>query len=74
MLWAAFFLVWALLFLELFNLTRWNWNETHNQNFATFTNAVLMLCVFSVGSAGLLKPAYKADDLCSEGWNGFMHD
>lgn len=49
MLWAAFFLVWALLFLELFNLTRWNWNETHNQNFATFTNAVLMLCVFSVG-------------------------
>jgi len=58
LLWGVLFLTWAILLVEVFSLTRWMSAETHNQNFASFGKALLMLAFFSTG----------------EGWNQYMHD
>jgi hypothetical protein len=57
-LWIALFMVWAIAYLEIFSLTRWMANETHNANFTTFGKTLVMLTFMSVGEA----------------WNAFMHD
>ncbi|GEM06733.1 calcium channel subunit Cch1 [Rhodotorula toruloides] len=57
-LWLVFFLVYALFYLELFGLTRWETKETHNANYYTFWSTLVLLILQSTG----------------EGWNAFMHD
>lgn len=59
LLWAVLFLFFAILFLEVFGLTKiGNNSESRFQNYYTFGNALVMLAFMSTG----------------EGWNGYMHD
>lgn len=53
-LWLALFLVWAIMFLEVFSLTKWQENETWMQNYSTFPRAMLMLTLMSTGWVQLL--------------------
>ncbi len=57
-IWIVLFIVWDLMFLEIFGLTRWGANETTNINFSTFWKSFVFLSFMSTG----------------ENWNQFMHD
>ncbi|PLW08520.1 hypothetical protein PCANC_24286 [Puccinia coronata f. sp. avenae] len=58
-LWVIFFLVWAILFVENFSLTRAGQTSlTRYSNYQSLANALVMLAIQSTG----------------EGWNAFMHD
>ncbi|SJX65516.1 related to CCH1-Calcium channel (alpha subunit) [Sporisorium reilianum f. sp. reilianum] len=58
LLWLTMFLVWAIMLLEVFGLTKWGPNETYSKNFSTFIGSMVFLSMISTG----------------EGWNSFMHD
>ncbi|KAG8763613.1 calcium channel protein [Ceratobasidium sp. 423] len=58
LLWFTLFIFYGIVFMEVFGLTRWDTAETHNQNYSSFGNALLMLAFMSTG----------------EGWNQYMHD
>ncbi|EST08271.2 Ion transport domain protein [Kalmanozyma brasiliensis GHG001] len=58
LLWLTMFLVWAIMLLEVFGLTKWGPNETYSRNFSTFISSLVFLSMMSTG----------------EGWNSFMHD
>ncbi|WVQ85091.1 hypothetical protein IAT38_007255 [Cryptococcus sp. DSM 104549] len=59
LLWATIFIFYAILYLEVFGLTKaGNSAETRFQNYYSFGNALLMLAFMSTG----------------EGWNAYMHD
>ncbi|CAE6352806.1 unnamed protein product [Rhizoctonia solani] len=58
LLWFTLFIFYGIIFMEVFGLTRWDSAETHNQNYSSFGNALLMLAFMSTG----------------EGWNQYMHD
>ncbi|WAQ82990.1 hypothetical protein PtA15_3A356 [Puccinia triticina] len=58
-LWIVFFLVWAILFVENFSLTRAGPTSlTRYSNYQSLANALVMLAIQSTG----------------EGWTAFMHD
>ncbi|KDN52688.1 hypothetical protein K437DRAFT_161584 [Tilletiaria anomala UBC 951] len=57
-LWVVLFLVWAILLLEVFGLTRWGPNETYAQSFSTFWASFVFLARMTTG----------------ENWNQYMHD
>ncbi|KAF8585271.1 hypothetical protein K439DRAFT_1632798 [Ramaria rubella] len=57
-LWFVLFLFFAILYVEVFGLTRWESAETHNQNYSSLGKALVMLAFMSTG----------------EGWNQYMHD
>ncbi|GAA6064276.1 hypothetical protein JCM10212_000978 [Sporobolomyces blumeae] len=56
-LWLVLFLVFAILYIEVFGLTRWEPQFSHNSNYYTFWNAMVLLVLQSTG----------------EGWNEYMH-
>ncbi|CAE6501684.1 unnamed protein product [Rhizoctonia solani] len=58
LLWFTLFIFYGIVFMEVFGLTRWDTAETHNQNYSSLGNALLMLAFMSTG----------------EGWNQYMHD
>lgn len=58
LLWITFFLVWGIMLVEVFGLTKWNINETYNKNFSTLLGTLVFLAMMSTG----------------EGWNSYMHD
>jgi hypothetical protein len=57
-LWMTLFLFFAIMFIEVFGLTKWYSAENSYQNYQTMGAALLMLVSTSTGS----------------GWNQFMHD
>ncbi|GAA5899990.1 hypothetical protein JCM8208_005559 [Rhodotorula glutinis] len=57
-LWACLFLTYAIFYLEVFGLTRWESAETHLSNYYTFASTLVLLALQSTG----------------EGWNEYMHD
>ena len=57
-LWVILFLVYSILMLEIFGLTRWNANETYARSFPTFWQAFIFLSMMTTG----------------ENWNQYMHD
>ncbi|KAI0740154.1 Ion transport protein-domain-containing protein [Earliella scabrosa] len=57
-LWVILFIFFAILFVEVFSMTKWNTGEGRNQNFSGMANALVMLAFMSNGEA----------------WNQFMHD
>ncbi|KAG6372714.1 Ion transport protein-domain-containing protein [Boletus reticuloceps] len=57
-LWFTLFLFFAIMYMEVFGLTKWYSGENIDQNFQTMGSALLMLVSMSTG----------------EGWNQFMHD
>lgn len=58
LLWLTMFLVWAIMLIEVFGLTKWGPNETYSKNFSSMVKAMVFLSMISTG----------------EGWNSFMHD
>ncbi|KAI0776961.1 Ion transport protein-domain-containing protein [Trametes elegans] len=57
-LWVILFLFFAILFVEVFSLTKWNTGETRNMNYSSMAKALVMLAFMTTG----------------EGWNEYMHD
>ncbi|KAG9312662.1 Ion transport protein-domain-containing protein [Chiua virens] len=57
-LWLTFFLFFAIMYMEVFGLTKWYSGENTYQNYQTMGSSLLMLIFMSTG----------------EGWNQFMHD
>lgn len=57
-LWLILFLFFAIMYMEVFSLTRWNSAETRNENYTTMAKALVMLAFMTTG----------------EGWNQYMHD
>ncbi|KAI8976389.1 Ion transport protein-domain-containing protein [Trametes punicea] len=57
-LWVILFLFFAILFVEVFSLTKWNSAETRNENYSSMSKALIMLAFMTTG----------------EGWNQYMHD
>ncbi|KPV76292.1 uncharacterized protein RHOBADRAFT_52318 [Rhodotorula graminis WP1] len=57
-LYSCLFLFYAIFYLEVFGLTRWESAETHLSNYYTFANTLVLLALQSTG----------------EGWNEYMHD
>ncbi|WFD19105.1 calcium channel protein [Malassezia caprae] len=52
------FLVWGIMLVEVFGLTKWGANETHAKNLSTLWGTLVFLSMTSTG----------------EGWNSYMHD
>ncbi|KAF8122971.1 Ion transport protein-domain-containing protein [Boletus edulis] len=57
-LWFTFFLFFAIMYMEIFGLTKWSSGENPYQNYQTMGSSLLMLAFMTTG----------------EGWNQFMHD
>ncbi|RPD56855.1 hypothetical protein L226DRAFT_468999 [Lentinus tigrinus ALCF2SS1-7] len=57
-LWVILFLFFAILYVEVFSMTKWNTGENRNQNYSSMANALVMLAFMTTG----------------EGWNEYMHD
>ncbi|KAF9484619.1 high-affinity cell membrane calcium channel [Pholiota conissans] len=57
-LWLVLFIFFAILFLEVFGLTKWGGAETATTNYSSLGSAMVMLAFQSTG----------------EGWNQYMHD
>ena len=57
-LWVILFIFFAILFVEVFGLTKWGSGETRTQNYSSLGTALVMLAFMSTG----------------EGWNQYMHD
>ncbi|KAG6853799.1 hypothetical protein C0991_001249 [Blastosporella zonata] len=57
-LWLILFIFFAILYVEVFSLTKWNSAETRNMNYNSISSSLVMLAFMSVG----------------EGWNQYMHD
>ncbi|KAH7886746.1 Ion transport protein-domain-containing protein, partial [Phlebopus sp. FC_14] len=57
-LWLILFLFFAIMYMEVFGMTKWNSAETSAQNYQTMGSALVMLAFMSTG----------------EGWNQYMHD
>lgn len=49
LLWIVLFIFFAIVYVEVFGLTRWGSGETHTQNYRDFFNALLMLIFMSTG-------------------------
>ncbi|KAG8883427.1 calcium channel protein [Tulasnella sp. 332] len=58
LLWFTLFIFFAIVYVEVFGLTRWESAETRYQNYREFSNALIMLAFMCFG----------------EGWNQYMHD
>ncbi|GJE94122.1 Ion transport protein-domain-containing protein [Phanerochaete sordida] len=57
-LWMVLFLFFAILYVEVFSLTKWSTGESRNQNYSSMPKALVMLAFMTTG----------------EGWNQYMHD
>ena len=57
-LWLILFMFFAIMFVEVFSLTKWGSGENRDQNYTSIANALVML----------------ASTSCGEGWNQYMHD
>ncbi|KAH9916480.1 Ion transport protein-domain-containing protein [Fomitopsis serialis] len=57
-LWIILFLFFAIMYMEVFSMTKWNSAETRYQNYTTMSKSLVMLAFMTTG----------------EGWNQYMHD
>ena len=48
-LWLVLFLFFAILYVEVFSMTKWNSGETRNQNYSSMPKALLMLAFMTTG-------------------------
>lgn len=73
-LWFIFFLFFAIMYMEVFGMTRWYSAETSTQNYQTMGSALLMLAFMSTGLVFPMARFHPFSPLYSEGWNQYMHD
>ncbi|KAH9840560.1 Ion transport protein-domain-containing protein [Rhodofomes roseus] len=57
-LWVILFFFFAIMYMEVFSMTKWSSAETRYQNYGTMSRALVMLAFMTTG----------------EGWNQYMHD
>ena len=48
-LWLVLFLFFAILYVEVFSMTKWNSGEGRNQNYSSMANALVMLAFMTTG-------------------------
>ena len=48
-LWVILFIFFAILFVEVFSMTKWNSAETRNQNYSSMSKALVMLAFMTTG-------------------------
>jgi hypothetical protein len=48
-LWLILFIFFAILFVEVFGMTKWHTAETRSQNYSTVGSALVMLAFMSTG-------------------------
>lgn len=48
-LWVILFLFFAILFVEVFSMTKWSTGENRNQNYSSMANALVMLAFMTTG-------------------------
>lgn len=48
-LWVILFLFFAILYVEVFSMTKWNTGENRNQNYSSMANALVMLAFMTTG-------------------------
>lgn len=48
-LWIILFLFFAILYVEVFSLTKWNSSEDWNRNYSSMANALVMLAFMTTG-------------------------
>lgn len=48
-LWLILFVFFAILFVEVFSMTKWNTAETRNENYSTMPKALVMLAFMTTG-------------------------
>ena len=51
-LWLVLFLFFAILYVEVFSMTKWASGESRNQNYSSMPNALLMLAFMTTGCVG----------------------
>ena len=70
------FIFFAILYVEVFGLTKWGGKETPTTNYYSLGNAMLMLSFQSTGFVRILIPLVNVHIfyLDREGWNQYMHD
>jgi hypothetical protein len=74
LLWACLFIFYAIMFVEVFGLTKTGTATTSRfQNYHDFGNALVMLAFMSTGSVLLFVWREPVLIRYSEGWNGYMH-
>jgi voltage-dependent calcium channel len=75
-LWLILFIFFAILFVEVFGMTKWNTAETRNQNYSTMGSALVMLAFMSTGYDFVSEIFANAYVIAHhrEGWNQYMHD
>ena len=49
LLWLTMFLVWGIMLVEVFGLTKWGDNETYSKNFKTLIGSLVFLSMMSTG-------------------------
>lgn len=75
LLWATLFIFFAILYIEVFGLTKEGGaNFSRFQNYWTFGNALVMLAFMSTGYVTFIPKPVCQLTTYSEGWNGYMHD
>ena len=47
--WVILFLFYAILYVEMFSMTKWNTGENRNQNYSSMANALVMLAFMTTG-------------------------
>lgn len=68
LLWATLFLFYAILYVEVFGLTKMGNNaQTRFQNYYSFGNALVMLAFMSTGWVGQSRAGIEADGAAKDG-------
>ena len=49
LLWLILFFFFAIMYMEVFSMTKWNSAETRNQNYTTMSKALVMLAFMTTG-------------------------
>lgn len=57
-LWLILFMFFAILFVEVFALTKWGSGETQDQNYRSMASALVMLAFMSTGYVSSFTPAF----------------
>jgi flagellar biosynthesis protein FlhB len=73
-LWLILFVFFAIMFLEVFGLTKWGSGENHNQNYSSMGASLVMLAFMSTGYVRPFLIIYLVLNVHREGWNQYMHD
>lgn len=74
-LWLVLFIFFAIMYMEVFGMTRWYSAESTFENYQSIGNTLLMLSFMSTGLViSTVLHSLQLTSFTSEGWNQYMHD